>query len=116
MIDREHIDRLTKRVGELEAQMALPEVAANHKKLSELVKEHVRLRRVLEKTNEYFRLKQETEETGRLLKAPDTDEELRALAAEELPKLEAALSAAEQEAVAAMLPADPSLHRGRIRF
>lgn len=114
MIDAAYIEKLSSRVRTLEEDIANPAVASNQKRFRETVKEHARLRRVLEKAGAYMRLKRDYEEQRELLASEDADPTLKALAAEEFSGLETALGKAEKELQTAMLPPDPNDERNVI--
>ncbi len=114
MIEQAYFDRLTARLSRLEADIADPATAANPRKFRDTVKEHARLRRVLDKAEVYFRLKRDVEEQRQLVASPDADPDLKALAQEELAGLEEALPPVEKDLLTAMLPPDPSDERNVI--
>ncbi len=114
MIDAAYIAKLTSRLARVEADIANPAVAANQKKFREAVKEHSRLRRVMEKADAFMRIKRDFDEHQELLSSDGADPDLKALAAEEFAGLEAALPKAEKELQAAMLPPDPNDERNVI--
>lgn len=114
MIDAAYIQKLADRASRLEADIANPAVVSNQKKFRETVKEHARLRRVLEKADAYQRILRDYEEQKDLLSREDADPTLKELAAEEFSGLEAGLGRAEKELQAAMLPPDPNDERNVI--
>jgi peptide chain release factor 1 len=113
-MDAAYIAKLASRLARLEADIANPAVAANQKRFRDAVKEHARLRRVMEKADVYMRLRRDVEEHQELLSNDGADPDLKALAAEEVAGLEAALLKAEKELQAAMLPPDPNDERNVI--
>jgi peptide chain release factor 1 len=114
MIDQGYIDKLAERLQALEADIANPATAANQKKFREVVKEHARLRRIMDKAAMYFRFKRDLDEHQALIKAENADPDLRELAQEELANLEARTPRAEQDLLTAMLPPDPDDDRNVI--
>jgi peptide chain release factor 1 len=114
VIDNAYIDKLTARLTVLETDIANPAVAANQKKFRETVKEHSRLRRILEKATTYLRIKRDFDEHQELLSNEAADPDLKALAVDAFSELEAALPVAEKELQAAMLPPDPNDERNVI--
>ncbi len=114
MIDAAYIEKLSGRVSVLEADIANPAVVANQKKFRDTVKEHARLRRVLEKAEVYRRIHRDYEEQRDLLSNEDADPTLKELAAEEFSGLEKALGQAEKELQSAMLQPDPNDERNII--
>ena len=114
MIDQAYIDKLTERLRGLEADIANPATAANQKKFREVVKEHSRLRKILDRADAFFRLKRDLDEHQALVNADDADPDLKKLAEEALAELETATPKAERELLTAMLPADPADDRNVI--
>jgi peptide chain release factor 1 len=114
VIDKAYIDRLVEKSARLEDDIANPAVASNPKRFRETVKEHARLRKILEKAELYFRLKKDLEEQRALLAAEDADPDLKALAGEEVASLETRFPPAEKELLSALLPPDPNDERGVI--
>jgi peptide chain release factor 1 len=114
MIAQAYIDRLAERLRALEAEIANPATAANQKKFREVVKEHARLRKILDKAEVYFRFKRDLDEHQALIKAEDADPDLRELAREDLAALEKQTPRAEKELLTAMLPPDPDDERNVI--
>ena len=114
MIEQAYFDRLTARLSRLESDIADPATAAHPRKFRDVVKEHARLRRVLDKAEVYFRLKRDIDEQRALLAAEDADPDLKALAQEELASLEASFPPVEKDLLTSMLPPDPSDDRNVI--
>ena len=114
VIEKEYIYKLASKLTLLERDIADPAVAANQKKFRETVKEHSRLRRILDKADVYFRLKRDLDEQRALLATEGADPDLKALAAEEVAGLETAFPPAEKELLAALLPPDPNDDRNVI--
>lgn len=114
MIDSAYIGKLTERVRVLETDIANPAVAANPKRFRDVVKEHARLRRVLEKADAHQRLKRDFDEQRELLSSESADPTLKALAQEEFAGIEASLKKAEKELQTAMLTPDPNDERNVI--
>ena len=114
MVDPEVIATRLARRPALETELANPALAANPKKLRELVQEHARLKRLDEKASRYFRLKRDVEEHRALLSGSGGDPELKELAREEIASLEQALAATEKDLIVALLPPDPNETRNVI--
>lgn len=106
-MDKVQIERILAKLPEIESQMADPAVAADRRRLRELLQEHGALKRLAEKAENYFRLARQVDEHKTLIGAKEADEELRQIAAEELPQLERSLAAAEKELFLALVPPDP---------
>ena len=114
MIEKAYTDKLVARMVLLEADIANPAVAANQKKFRETVKEHSRLRKILDKADIYFRIQRDLNEQRALLAAEDADPDLKALAVEEVAGLEQAFPVAEKELLSTLLPPDPNDERNVI--
>ncbi|MEI6564127.1 MAG: peptide chain release factor 1 [bacterium] len=114
MIDKAYTDKLAARMVLLEADIANPAVASNQKKFRETVKEHSRLRKIMEKSEIYFRIRRDLDEQRALLATDDADPDLKALAAEEVSGLEKAFLPAEKELLGALLTPDPNDERNVI--
>lgn len=114
MIEKDYIYKLASKLTLLERDIADPAVAANQKRFRETVKEHSRLRRILDKADVYFRLKRDLDEQRVLLATEGADPDLKALAAEEVAGLEKAFPPAEKDLLAALLPPDPNDDRNVI--
>ena len=115
MIDAPFIERMRKRLGEIEAGMTgLASGGAQKPAFRDAVREHVRLKRIIEKAEIYARMLREIEEARALAADASADGELRAMAAAELKELEARAPAANKDAMLAMLPPDPNDSRNTI--
>lgn len=114
MITRAYIDRLAERLRRLEDDIANPATAANSRKFKEVVREHSRLRRILDKAEVFFRIQRDLDEHRQLLAAETGDPDLKVLAAEEVGTLEKEYPAAERELLTALLPPDPADDRNVI--
>ena len=114
MIEQAYIDKLAAKLTALEHEISSPAAAANQKKYRELIREHTRFRRIMDKAAVYSRLRGDLAQNRHLAEAADTDPELRELAKSEIAGLERAESQAERELVVAMLPPDPNDDRNVI--
>jgi len=114
MIDPAYFEKLAARLHRLEDEIADPATAANQRRFRDVVKEHSRLRRVLDKADAYFRLKRDVDEQRLLVGTEDADPDLKALAREELASLEKVFPGVEKDLLAAMLTPDPSDERNVI--
>ncbi len=114
MIDPAYFEKIAARLHRLEDEIADPATAVNQRRFRDVVKEHSRLRRVLDKSDAYFRLKRDVDEQRALVAAEDADPDLKALALEELASHEKALPGVEKDLLAAMLPPDPNDERNVI--
>ncbi len=100
------LDEVEKRYEELAKLLTTPEVANDLQKLRDYSKEHKDLGAVVETYREYKKTKQEIEDNKELLGSGDED--LAALAKEELPELQQHLEDLEQQLKILLLPKDPN--------
>jgi peptide chain release factor 1 len=114
MIDPSHITSLKERSRELESQFADPALAADQKKYQACLKEHARLKRILQHADHYSRLTQTIKENAELLDADELDEDLRDMAQDELTQCEDQLPAVEKALMVMLLPPDPQDERNAI--
>ncbi|MEI6166943.1 MAG: peptide chain release factor 1 [bacterium] len=114
MIEKAYIDELAARMVRLELDIADPAVAAQQKKFRETIKEHSRLRKIMDKAGIYFRIQRDLNEQQALLASEDADPDLKELAAEEVAGLEQAFSVAEKELLSTLIPSDPNDERNVI--
>jgi len=103
-----------RRLDELDAQMAEPSFYTNARKATEISREQQGLRRMLEDYQAYARLSRELAEHAALLKDPSADVELRALAQQELPELQARRVTLQQAVLLAMIPPEPADSRNTV--
>ena len=103
-----------RRLDELDAQMAAPSFYANPRKATEVSREQQSLRRLVETHADYERVGRELAEHAALLKDPSADAELRALAQQELPELQARHESLKQAVLLAMIPPEPSDSRNTV--
>src|SRR3954463_86846 len=103
-----------RRLDELDAQMAAPSFYANPRKATEVSREQQSLRRLVETHADYERVGREIAEHAALLKDPSADAELRALAQQELPELQARQETLKQAVLLAMIPPEPSDSRNTV--
>jgi len=103
MLDR--LEVVEKRYEELNRLMAQPEVAADHERLQSLAKEWAGISDLIAKYREYMDTARTLEETRAMLH-DGVDDEMAALAKEEVDSLEARLESLTQELEAALVPQD----------
>ena len=99
------LEVVEKRYEELNQLMAQPEVAADHERLQTLAKEQAGISDLVAIYREYKDTAQTLEETRAMLH-DGLDDEMAALAKEELESLEARLESLTQELEAALVPQD----------
>jgi peptide chain release factor 1 len=103
-----------RRLDELDAQMAEPSFYSNPRKATEISREQQGLRRLIEDYQAHARLARELAEHTALLKDPSADAELRTLAQQELPGLQARGEAMKQTVLLAMIPPEPADSRNTV--
>jgi peptide chain release factor 1 len=103
----ERLDSIEKRYEELNNLMAQPEVAVNFEKLQDLAKERASLEQVVTKYREYKATMKSLEDTQAMLN-DSLDQEMAALAKEELESLQKKRERLLQELKIALLPKDPA--------
>ncbi len=114
MITSDLAARYRDRLGDVEGRLSTPGAAAQSRKFQELVREHARLRRIVEKSDAFFKALRDQAEYKAMAEASDADSEMKELARAEMATLEAALPRLEREALIAMLPPDPADDRNVI--
>jgi peptide chain release factor 1 len=102
----ERLEAAAERYRELEALVSQPDVAARPARLRELMQELSALRPAVETYGRHSELRQRAEQNRELL--ADSDPDIRALAEEELPALEAQLAELELELRRLLIPRDPN--------
>jgi peptide chain release factor 1 len=105
MLDQ--LEKIEKRYREIERQMARPEISSDLKQLQALAQERADIESLVTKYREYKATEKSLEETKEMLD-DGLDEEMTALAREELEKLESKLEELSQELKLALLPKDPN--------
>ena len=102
----ERLDGLDSRYEEVGTLITDPTVIADQKRYVKLTKEYHDLGRIVEATARYRTLLARVDEAKELLDS-ESDEEMRAMAREELDDARQALPALEQEIKLLLIPADP---------
>ena len=100
------LDFILERYDELGRKISDPEVIADNKEWTKLMKEHSDITPIVEKYKEYKETKNGIEEAKEILDS--SDEELRELAKMELPELEEAILTITEELKVLLLPKDPN--------
>jgi peptide chain release factor 1 len=103
-----------RRLEELAAHMAEPSFYANPRKAAEITREHQKLSRLVEDHQTYHRLEREVAEATDLAKDPAADQDMREMAAGELPALQAQREALQQSVLRAMIPPEPTDSRNTV--
>ena len=94
------------RYGELELELARPEVLKDQNAYRKLLKEHSGLSPIVSAFREYSTVQEEIENSRTLLNDPDPD--MRKLAREEIESLESELTGLEERLKILLLPEDPN--------
>jgi peptide chain release factor 1 len=101
----EKIAKVVERYEELERQMAEPEVLADYQKLAELAQERSEMESLVRSYREHHSITKELHETRELLEVAE-DEEMIAMAEEEIELLTVKLEKLEQRMRALLVPKD----------
>jgi peptide chain release factor 1 len=104
MFDR--LEQLEARYEEFGAQLALPEITNDHERYQKIAKQHRDLETVVNKFREYKQVRTGIADAESML--GESDEEIRAMAAEELAQLQERLPRLEEEIKVLLLPKDPN--------
>jgi peptide chain release factor 1 len=105
MIDR--LAAVERRYEEIERLLADPEVSSDYSRIQGVIKEHASLRELVSLAREYRRLTRELEDVRSMLNE-ESDQDLAAMAREELAQLEESLEGVEADLRVALLPRDPN--------
>ncbi|RMH40401.1 MAG: peptide chain release factor 1 [Deltaproteobacteria bacterium] len=103
----EKMDALARRLGDVEARLGDPAVIANRAEFAKLSKEHAELSELLGAWTAYRKAITEIDEAKALARDAD-DPDMKALARDELSRLEAALPDLEHRLKLLLLPKDPN--------
>ncbi|MBV8671970.1 MAG: peptide chain release factor 1 [Acidobacteriaceae bacterium] len=102
----ERLDQIEARYESLGQQLADPEIISDQQKYQKVAKQHRDLEAVVEKYREYKQVTQGIADARSMIQ--ESDPELRAMAEEELLKLEERAPAIEEELKILLLPKDPN--------
>ena len=100
------LDKVVDHYNEIERQMAEPEVLADHTRLTELAQERMDLNELVETYQKYTQLRQELAQAEEM-SAAEEDEEMAALAADEIERLATQLERLESRMRSLLIPKDP---------
>jgi peptide chain release factor 1 len=106
----EKLETTEKRFEELEALMATPEVGADREQMKKLGQERASIEDLVTKYRQFKATSRSLEATKAMLKE-SSEEDMKALAKEEISQLEAELEKRTQELKLALLPRDPNDER-----
>ena len=99
------LEEVERTYNEVESRMAVPGVASNPAEMQTLGKKHVELEPIITAFNEYKRISREIDESRQILSS-ETDEDMRAMAKEEMSSLEEMLPPLERAIRVLLLPKD----------
>ncbi len=100
------LDKVVDHYNEIERQMAEPDVLADHTRLTELAQERMDLNELVETYQQYIQLRQELAQAEEMT-AAEEDEEMAALAADEIDRLSTQLERLEGRMRSLLIPKDP---------
>jgi peptide chain release factor 1 len=99
---------------EIDAAMAEPDFYSDRRRAASLTREHQKNAQLIEMAEKFSALEKQLADNRALAADESLDAELREMAAEEIPALEAQLSAIYEDILSAMIPPDPSDSRNTI--
>ena len=101
------LDRLARRLQELDAALADPAVAADNRRFRDLSREHAEVGAVCDLAQRHTRRQQDLIDAREMLQGAGDDAELRAMAQEEVTQAETDLEQLIDQLQTALLPRDP---------
>ncbi|HCY88549.1 MAG TPA: peptide chain release factor 1 [Desulfobacteraceae bacterium] len=101
----EKLKGIEDRFIKIEKLLSDPAVISDQKKYQDLLKEHGELNKIVPVFREFEKVKADLDEAKELLK--DDDEDIRAMAKEEIPELEAKIASMTEELNILLMPKDP---------
>lgn len=99
---------------EIDAAMAEPDFYSDRRRAASLTREHQKNAQLIEMAEKFDALEKQLADNRALAADESLDAELRDMAAEEMPALEAQITAIYDEILSAMIPPDPSDSRNTI--
>lgn len=103
----EKLEAIEKTYEELNSQMMDPEVISDQSRYTRIARQHRELEAIVAKFREMRKITRDIDGAKELIRESD-DEEMRELAAAELPELEESLTRVEEEMKILLLPKDPN--------
>jgi len=103
---QKELEKINKDIKELESRLQDPGVIGDHKKLKECQQEYNRLKEIMEVGNEYLKMAKALSD-ARDISNKESDDELVAMADEEIEKLEPQIAELEKKLEPMLLPPDP---------
>ncbi len=114
MPDLPDISPFRRRLDELDAQLADPNLFSDPRRAAKISKDQQRLARLVQNYDAVTRLEAQIEEARAFLRDPAADADLRELAEMELPENEAKVAELEREVLLGMIPPDPTDSRNTL--
>ncbi len=111
---RPYIEKFARRFTEVEAALSDPTVFDNSQRAQELAREYARLKELVGQGQAYLKAAVDLAENRALLNSEPAESELRQMAVEEIPGLEAAEKRLGLEVQRGVLPPDPADSRNTI--
>ncbi len=111
---RPHIDKLSRRLAEVESALSDPKVFQNPQRAQDLAREYARLKELVATGQAYLKALADLTENRALLAAEPADSELAQLAREEIARLGPAAERLAQQVRVGIVPPDPSDSRNTI--
>jgi len=109
---RPHIEKFAARMAEVETELGDPKVFENNRRAQDLGREYARLKRLVSQGEELLKANAELEENREL--AQGADDEMAAMAREEIARLETRVPELERELQLGLVPPDPEDSRNTI--
>ena len=103
----EKLTTVERRYNEIDRLLADPEVSVDYSRVQKLAQEQASIRQIASLSVEYRKVLHELEETTALIRE-ETDQEMAAMARQELEELEARRTEVEQDLRVALIPQDPN--------
>jgi peptide chain release factor 1 len=111
---RPHIEKIRRRLGEVEAALSDPKAFANQQRAQELSREYARLKELMAHGENYLKTLADLEQNRALLKSEPADSELALMAKDEVARLEVEEKQSAQQIQFGVLPPDPNDSRNTI--
>src|SRR5688572_20854584 len=111
---RPHIDRLTKRLAEVETALSDPKAFENRQRFQELSREYAHLKEVAQAGSLYLKALADLEENRTLFKTEPEGSEMAVMAQEEIARLEKEEARYMREVQFGLFPPDPTDSRNTI--
>jgi peptide chain release factor 1 len=111
---RPHLEKCARRFAEVEAALSEPNTFDNKQRAQDLSREYARLKDLTEKGQAYLKVLADLDENRALMRDHVNDQDLAALAQEDIQRLEAEQKRLMLEVLRGLLPPDPADSRNTI--